>query len=351
MKDKSIYIKNIYYMLSYAFQVLNRGDYENITPEAFESVENLFAAILYKGVSQIIKQGLYKEYIDINGDLTTIRGRINMSGTIKKRIANKKEVNCDYDELSVNNKYNQVITTTIHYLVKSRQVSKDLKKSLNKCQIAFQNVDVINDLSLIKWGSFRYHTNNRIYEMILNICYFVTEGMIQTENKGKYKVVSFSDNMMEKVYEKFILEYYRKHYKGVLTSNAEQIKWNVDEKDKDKSILGYWNTMQTDITLNKDSKTLIIDAKYYTNVMDYRYSKRYHSYNLYQIYTYVKNYDKNKTGNVAGVLLYAKTDEELPPSEPISIDGNVFSVEVLDLYQDFNIIKNQLDELVTKYLR
>lgn len=35
--------------------------------------------------------------------------------------------------------------------------------------------------------------------------------------------------------------------------------------------------------------------------------------NLYQIYTYVKNYDNDNTGNVSGLLLYAKTDEELEP--------------------------------------
>lgn len=30
IKDKSIFIKNIYYMLSYAFTTLNQGGYEDI---------------------------------------------------------------------------------------------------------------------------------------------------------------------------------------------------------------------------------------------------------------------------------------------------------------------------------
>lgn len=349
MKDKTIYIKNIYYMLSYAFKVLKREDYERISPESFQSAENLFAMIIYKGASQIIKQGLYKEYVFVNDNINTVKGKVNTQGTIKNRINRIKTVNCDFDELSENNIYNQIIYLTINCLYKCSLLRKELKEKLKKCLIRMQNIELI-EMSLIKWNKLVFHNNNKIYEMMINICYFVLTGMIQTENKGKYKVVRFSEEKMEKVYERFILEYYRQNYKGKIASNAEQISWNVDGQDKQKNVLSYWTTMQTDVTLKKDDKVLIIDAKYYSKIFDYRFSKKYHSYNLYQIYSYVKNYDKNKTGKVVGILLYAKTDEDVPTSEPISIDGNVFCVEVLDLYQNFDSIKKQLDNLITKYL-
>ena len=38
-KDKSILIRNIYYMLSYAFTTLNQGGYENVETEEFENDE------------------------------------------------------------------------------------------------------------------------------------------------------------------------------------------------------------------------------------------------------------------------------------------------------------------------
>ena len=40
-RDKSILIKNIYYMLSYAFQTLNQSNYEEIAAEKFEDMQNL----------------------------------------------------------------------------------------------------------------------------------------------------------------------------------------------------------------------------------------------------------------------------------------------------------------------
>lgn len=69
--------------------------------------------------------------------------------------------------------------------------------------------------------------------------------------------------------------------------------------------------------------------------------------NMYQIFTYVKNYDKSNTGNVSGILLYAKTDETvLPDEKPFKIDGNTFSVKTLDLNTEFSEISNRLNEII-----
>ena len=46
IKDKSIFIKNIYYMLSYAFTTLNQGGYEDIATEEFENIHNCIVCSL-----------------------------------------------------------------------------------------------------------------------------------------------------------------------------------------------------------------------------------------------------------------------------------------------------------------
>ena len=56
-------VQNIYYMLAYAFQVLNENGYKDIATEQFDNVGELCAAILAKGVSIQLKRGLGKEYI------------------------------------------------------------------------------------------------------------------------------------------------------------------------------------------------------------------------------------------------------------------------------------------------
>ena len=106
---KSIIISNIYYMLTYAFQVLHQSNYDEITTEPFDNVQDLFAAILSKGIAQQLKQGLHREYIETTEDLTVMHGKLDFNRTIRNMAQNKKQLTCEYDELSENNIFNQII--------------------------------------------------------------------------------------------------------------------------------------------------------------------------------------------------------------------------------------------------
>ena len=88
--DKGILIKNIYYMLSYAFQVLKQQDYEDVAAEEFDEVYKLFAAILCKGVPRLLKQGLHKEYITHHDNMTSMRGKLDINGTIINKMQQKQ---------------------------------------------------------------------------------------------------------------------------------------------------------------------------------------------------------------------------------------------------------------------
>ena len=55
--DKGIPIKNVYYMLTYAFKELNRNNYEQIAGEDFEDIHDLFAEILSSGLANFLKKG------------------------------------------------------------------------------------------------------------------------------------------------------------------------------------------------------------------------------------------------------------------------------------------------------
>ena len=90
--DKSILIKNIYYMLTYAFQILRHDNYEEIATEHFENIYDMFAAILGKGVSKQLKQGLYKEYVLYEDNLSTLRGHLDFQSTIKNKLAKKQKL-------------------------------------------------------------------------------------------------------------------------------------------------------------------------------------------------------------------------------------------------------------------
>lgn len=347
-KDKSIFIKNIYYMLSYAFQVLKQSNYDEVASEKFERVQDLFAAILSKGAAQQLKQGLYREYVTERETLSAMRGKLDLPETMRNRIQRKQKLACEFDELSENNLLNQILKTTLHCLLKDDGVDPDRKTALKKILVFFDGIDLLEP-SGIPWSRLHYRRHNRNYELLMNICYFVLDGMLQTTDRGEYKMAAFSDEHMARLYEKFILEYYRQHHTYLTEVKAAQVKWNLTG-DGAGSMIRFLPIMQTDVFLRMKERILIVDAKYYGKSLQQQFDKHtLHSGHIYQIFAYVKNQDRANTGNVAGVLLYAKTDEAIAPDCMFNMGGNQIGAKTLDLNVDFRVIAAQLDKIAADF--
>lgn len=345
-KDKNIFIRNIYYMLSYAFTTLRREDDEEIEAESFENLHNLFAAILAKGIGRQLKQGLYREYVGRKEELAVVRGKIDMPGTIRNRIARKGRLTCEYDELSENNLLNQILKTTVLILLQHARVEEEYKMDLKKKMLFFSGVDTLDPFT-IRWNAIRFQRNNHTYRMLITLCQLVLEGMLMTTESGEMKLASFIDEQrMCRLYEKFILEYYAKEWKQ-LKALASQIAWALDD-----GVGTFLPVMQSDIMLSRGKQVLIIDAKYYSHTMQTWYGvSSMHSTNLYQIFTYVKNKEaefKEEDHLVSGLLLYARTDEEIQPNQEYWMSGNKISVKTLDLNCEFSEIARQLDDIAEK---
>ncbi len=342
-EDKGILIRNIYYMLSYAFQELRQNKYVEIEGETFDNIYDLFAEIMAVGISSQLKQGLYREYVAKSESIQTIKGKININGTIANRMRNNWQVVCDYDELSENNIYNQILLTTATILIQHSDVNRNRKAKLKQVMLFFQEVQQI-DLHTIRWDALKFDRNNRSYRMLLYLCYFIIKEWLLTTDEGLHKMREFSDEHMNRLFEKFVLEYFKKHHPE-LKAEAKQIKWNIVNEQSTTNILP---VMQTDTLLTMRERTLIIDTKYYSQSMQKQFDKyTIHSHNLYQIHTYVTEYDKEHKGNVDGMLLYAKTQEEIVPEGGMKQrDGNTIYFRTLDLNMDFESIKKRLDDFV-----
>ena len=341
----TIYIKNIYYMLSYAFKVLNEKSYKKIEVENFESISELLSEILAIGVSKQIKQGLVKDYIEISETISSIKGKINITDSINEQSFINGQLNCTYDEFSVNCYLNKILKSTFNLLIKS-DISRKRKKKLKNLLMYFREVDLI-DVNSINW-KIRFDRNNQTYKMLINICYLVITGLIHSEKVGDKKLMEFfDDQQMSSLYEKFLLNYFKKEHPTILT-HAPQIDWQIDE-----GIDLLLPKMKTDVTLEYQNKILIIDAKFYSQNTLKNYGKNIHNTsNLYQIFAYVKNKQievQGKDIEVSGMLLYVKTSQSIQPDSDYVMSGNKISVKTLDLNQNFSLIKEQLDAFVYDY--
>lgn len=340
-----IKIQNIYYMLTYAFQILKEQGYANCATEEFENTADLLSAILVKGVTVQIKRGLNRTYVEKTESLSCLRGKINVTESIRQQTIIKQQLVCTYDEFSPDSYMNRILKTTMELLLRY-DITKIRKKELRNLLLYFKDIKTL-DIYNINW-KFRFHRNNQSYQMLMSVCHLILKGLLQTTADGSVKLMHFLDEQrMCRLYEKFILEYYKKEHPEIKAS-ASQISWQLD--DEFSSMLPI---MQTDIMLSKENTTLIIDAKYYTHTTQTQYSSNtLHSGNLYQIFTYVKNKDAEYgevPHTVSGMLVYAKTDEVIQPNQIYHMSGNKISVRTLDLNQPFKEIANQLDNIVKEH--
>lgn len=342
-----IRVQNIYHMLAYAFQVLREQGYRDVATEEFPNTAELCAAILICGTNSQVKRGLGREYIDRTSALSTLRGKFEMTDSLKTRSVLRRQMVCSYDEFSIDTPMNRILKATIMLLLRSN-TSKERKRKLKRLLAYFGDVSDV-DLATVNW-QMRFNRNSQTYRMLITVCWLVAKGLLQTQEDGTTRFSDFLDDQrMSRLYEKFILEYFKREHPE-LDVGAPHINWALDDGVDDML-----PTMRSDIVLSLGETTLIIDAKYYSNVMQHQYDTySIHSHNLYQIFTYVKNREAELARadvphEVSGMLLYARTDEKIQPDVVYKMSGNQISVRTIDLDMPFEDIRKQLDEIAESH--
>lgn len=340
--ENSILIKNIYYMLAYAYKALYREGFEKTGTENFEHIHDLFAAILSRGIEYQLKQGLAKDYLKHNRTQKVLRGKVDINGTLKLLSRKERSLNCVYNVLTEDILLNRILKSAAILLLHNGDVTQENKNNLKRALLFFGNVREVNPFN-INWSLLSYRKGNASYQMLVYLCRLLFDGLLINKN-GRIELAEFLDSQhLCDLYEKFVLAYYQRHYPQ-FNPSAPSVAWNLDDGQD-----AFLPKMYTDIMLESNDKILIIDTKCYRSILSQQYDKKsVCSANLYQIYAYVKNKSAATDKVVSGMLLYAKTDEDITPDVAYSMGGNKIFVRTLDLNCEFKKIKEQLDKIVAE---
>lgn len=336
-------IKNIYYMLCYSFygELLNEKDEAKLGSEAFDNIYNLFSLLLCLLLKKQIKKGMYKDYDSIFDELNRVKGKLNLNDSIRRNSLVKKKLICEFDEFSENCLLNQIIKTTIYYLIKSNKIGVNTKSELRKVSVYFYNVNIIN-IKNIHWNALRFNRNNISYRYIVDLCKLVLNGLIVSSEKGNTKFKEFLDDVkLSSIYENFLKAFFKKHYPEFQAKS--KILYFSEENNQG---IEFIPIMKTDVMLEYNGKKLIIDAKFYSKILRDsifdRSRKVVNSSNIYQMLAYVDNQDPYKERKAYGMLLYAQTVDEQIINIQRLINGHKIMIRTLDMNSDWNDIKSNL---------
>ena len=344
----NIPILNIYYLLCYAWKTLEEK--EGVDVRAIDSTKfiDLLAKVLITRTTELLKRGLDRGYVEHESVVNGIKGKLDLSKSIKGNHLLLNKTVCSYDEFDYDILHNQILRTTIGKLIKVKELDKDHKLKLHKLSNKLSFVSEVR----IRGSDFkriRLQGNNNHYKLILHVCELINNNALIEKSDGTYKFNDFSgdEGAMRKLFETFIRNFYKKE-QSEYKVGIEHINWNFSpENETDKQFVP---TMITDISLTSTHRKIIIDTKYTSDAFKktpYGEHEKISSPNLYQLFSYLLNQeDGSRTAEYCeGILLYPTVDHDFAHS--YRYNNHRISVRSINLNQDWRKIEGDLLNMIS----
>jgi len=344
----TIPIQNIYYLLCYAWNKMQEKDIVNVDASDYDQLPELLSKVLITGCNRLFKQGLDRNYVESTELYSGVKGKLEFNESIKTQAFLFGKSVCSFDEFSHNILPNQLLKGTLFVLLKMNQLDNDIKSQLKLTFNHFHDVlDIIPTVS--DFHRVHIHRNNNFYDFLLKICRLIIENISLDERTGNFKFRDLlrDQNTMQSLFEEFVRNFYSVRQKEFKVKR-ESIKWNATPFGGSRS--EYIPVMKTDISLNSSERKIVIDTKYYQEAlkMNQYSTQKFHSTNLYQIYSYLKNLEHVpgpvSNFNATGILLYPTTSIDL--DETFLIDKHIISVCTLNLASNWRSIEERLLEIL-----
>ena len=334
-------IQNIYYLLSYAWNMLEESRIVRVKGIRCDTLPDLFAKVLANGMSYILRRGVDRGYTPYCGTTAALRGKIDFNTTLKRTQFPSPHLVCEYDELSYNVLHNQVVKATLAKLMHVDNLNPAIRDELVRIYRRLQEVDEIA-LEKQHFRRIQLHSNNSFYRFLLNICELIHENLFISEEDGTNKFRDFvrDEKKMAALFEAFVRNFYKRE-QATFRVSREMIVWVATPLNPHSQ--HYLPKMQTDITLTSQDRKIIIDTKYYTRALQTYYDKdSIHSANLYQLHAYLTNLESLGGINTCceGILLYPTVQEELDLH--YEMKGHQVRVKTINLNQHWEQIHRDL---------
>jgi len=344
----NIPIENIYYLLCYAWNKLEEKDRISVSIDEKTDLVDLLSKVLISGTRILLKRGIDRSYKSRVEEISGIKGKLELSATLKSNLHLKQRTICNYDDFSSNILPNQILITTLYRLTRTIKLDKKIKSEIKNVLWMFDDVEII-DLQSSIFKQVMLTRNNRFYGFLLNVCELIYNSSLPTEKEGIWKFMDFTRDKwkMNQLFEAFVRNFYKKEQSVYPIVKIEWINWSFTSADDES--FQHLPLMKTDITLENDTAKIIIDAKFYTETMNLNYSKeKIKSANLYQLFSYIINQrtEELKTKNVSGVLLYPTIEKEYNLKYTYE-NHNIF-LKTVNLNTSWRKIEKRLLDIITQ---
>lgn len=337
-------IANIYYLLVYAWDVLDESETLDIATENCSTLAELFALMLSRGTEHVLRRGLERGYLSRHETLAGIRGKLCLTESVKGAVLWRGRATCEFDDLSHDITANRIIASTLRRLLARQDIDAEVHDQVaSTCYRLSQIVDI--PVTDHVFRAVQLHRNNRPYRLLMDICRIIHRSGLTREDQGEFTFRDFvrDERQMRRLFERFVRNFIRYEVEWLSLEPAE-VAWR-DLRGSPEAVSKV-PRMRTDIRARGTTRRLIIDTKFVPQVFHCGLGGKatIRSTHLYQLHAYVSNLAHISKTPVDGMLLYPAVESR--HNLQFSIDNNVYRVATLDLNQSWHRVRADLLELV-----
>jgi 5-methylcytosine-specific restriction enzyme subunit McrC len=345
----SIPVRNIYYLLLYAWGHFKSGALRDVGTDSSPDLPSLLGKVLNDGAHRLLRRGLDRGYIETTEETRSPRGKLRLEVMAKQQTLLRGFAVCDLDELTSDVLHNQILKTSLVALANCADVNTGLQHELRASAQRMIGVTPIR-LSADVFHRVQLSRNTSQYGFLLRVCELVFHALLPDERRtgSSFQSILDDETRMSALFEEFLRSFYRLELPSHSVA-AEIMPW-LAESDDDVS-LAYLPVMKTDLTLRSGSKTIVADAKYYKEVLaGGRYDPKVRSAHLYQLSTYLAHVRAKEPGrDLSGLLIYPTAGRSLRLRYRLL--GIPVTVATVDLNAEWPRIHSELIELVAPSVR
>lgn len=337
-------IQNLYYLLSYAWNLLSESDPAPVAVDETRSAPDMLALLLAGGIESLGRRGLFQDYQPRVEETSRLKGRIDFVTSVRRLRHRQARMVCHFDELGTDNLVNGILRTTLDRLLGSSSIDTGVKQRLWASAHVLQAVPPI----VLRRGCFQRAVvtrHHRAYRMALSVCELLYE-LAQPDATGRSHQFAdpWSDKGMPRVFETFVRNFLRRHLPEADVA-APHLRWEAKGDTAEAQAL--LPIMRTDVTLVWGTeRCLVLDCKFYTHSFTKWHNKdSIDSSHLCQIAAYLHHHPLRARGAAMhGVLLYPAVDANF--LHQYDFMGHRLTVASVDLSQRWQTIHDRLLQVV-----
>ena len=266
-KSKAVFIKMLRALKNFPFKSSNLASLKTQNLPLLE----IFISMFLCELEALVKKGIKSDYVALEENLSFLKGKLNINEQIKRNSIHKERFYVGYSEFLSDIKINRIIKTTLKFLYKKSNSSKNQQK-IRELLFIFDEVSTCDDYKNF-FEKLIINRQVKHYEQTLLWCKIFLLGNSFTPHKGDDLAFALLFDM-NALFESYVGDFIKKNFSGTilqhserhLVENPKSFKLRPDIFLKDKFIA--------------DSKWKIISSKDDISQAD-----------LYQLYAYGKKHE------------------------------------------------------------